>query len=162
VKKKKISTPSVKGIVRAQPTTTRFIIYPPKEVDAQNTLAKEMCEWVLTDNAWWLDDFAISKRMAPSKVYKIAETNEVFEQAINFCRAVIASKMVHGWKNKIVEKEFCLRLLPLYSDEYKDYCNQKIFNDAKGRSTGTIITQLMQIPATPEVDQQLKKKEING
>lgn len=136
----------------------RFINLPPGRVDEQNNLADEMSEWVSKQQVWNLDQFPISKKMAPSRFYNLKDNNEYFANALEYARRVISDRLIMGWKTKEVEKDFCLRFLPLYNQEYRDYVNEKIYNDAKGKAAGNFIVQQLPVEETDEVSRQLKKK----
>lgn len=130
---------------------------PPKDLEAQNKLAHEMVDWALTnENALCIDSFPVGKKYSPSKFYYIARINPKFSDALELAKAAIGARLVHLWKNRKVEKDFCLRLLPMYNKAYYEYTMEKTFNEAKGKAQGSTIQVVMdpidnmQLPLGPE------------
>jgi hypothetical protein len=134
-----------------------YINLPPKDPLEQNKLGNEMCDWIIENyNCVTLEDFPIGKRYAPSRFYKMAEQNEYFDNCLNFARRLVGSRLVNGWKNDLFEKDFCLRLLPLYNEEYRDYINEKTLHDAKGKGLATFIINSARAEDCPEVPERKK------
>jgi hypothetical protein len=104
----------------------RLINKPPQEEQAQNELANEMLDWVDQDESYTLEDFPISKSMAPSRFYRCAMQNEYFAEALDLARYTISSRLQKDLRSKRLDKDYVLRLLPLYNQEYKSLILDKI------------------------------------
>ena len=107
-------------------TRRRFVIKPPTDEQEQNELVNELIWWVQKKDSYALEDFPISKSMAPSRFYRCAEDNEYFAEALDFARYTIGSRLQKGLRNKELDKDFVLRLLPLYNREYRSLMLDKI------------------------------------
>ncbi len=131
----------------------RFLNKIPQDKEAQNKLGNELMSWVSTQDTYILADFPISKSMAPSRFYRIAETNEYFAGCLDFARAMISSRMQHAWQEKKLEREYVLKLLPLYDDAYRDLALQKhkILEEAR-HQPAVINVHMDSIPALRSSD----------
>ena len=73
-----------------------------------------------------LEDFPISQSMAPTRFYAIARDNEYFSEALDLARYVISSRLQKGLRDKTLEKDYVLRLLPIYNQDFRNYMLAKI------------------------------------
>lgn len=128
----------------------RYINKPPTDLEAQNALANEMIQWVARQDSFALEEFPISKRMAPSRFYQCAEDNEYFADALDFARYSISSRLQKGLRTKELEKDYVLRMLPLYNQEYKALIIDKVRQLQEQRQQ-KIFVIVDEIPKTDQV-----------
>jgi hypothetical protein len=58
-------------------------------------LAKEMIAWFKKKKNWWLKDFSIEKGFCWSRFCEFAEVNKEFSLALELCKQIQESKLVH-------------------------------------------------------------------
>jgi hypothetical protein len=68
---------------------------PPQDEHEQNVLADELVNWVQNE-VLALEEFPLSKSIAPSRFYSLASSNEYFADALDLARYVIGSRLQRG------------------------------------------------------------------
>jgi len=97
----------------------RYLVKPPQEIEKQNELVNEMLIWAQKNDSLCLEDFPISKNMAPTRFYACAQDNDYFADALDLARYTISSRLQLGLRDRTLDKNYVLRLLPIYNQEYK-------------------------------------------
>jgi hypothetical protein len=111
----------------------RLVNLPPEDILEQNILADELIEWV-QGAVYAIEEFPISKSMAPSRFYAITNTNEYFADALDLARYIIGCRLQKGLRDKTLDKDYVLRLLPIYNQAYKDLMLTKLKESDAARS----------------------------
>lgn len=95
----------------------------PKATDEQNELAHEMHDYYFDPKHRAIDisTFPINHRFAPSKFFRIAETNEHFADILEQCRKKIALNLINLIRDDPEHKSLYNKLLPLYHEEFREY-----------------------------------------
>lgn len=115
------------------------LIKPPTDFADQNILADELVTWALGNTNSTIEDFPLSKRMAPRRFYAMAlpnkngEINEYFASALEFSRYVIGSKIQKEWREKAIS-DFASKMMPLYNKEFHDYIIAKSKDENLGNN----------------------------
>lgn len=125
-----------------------YLSKPPKDEASQNKLGDALREWVKSEDVFAIEDFPISLSMSPNRFYKLAETNEYFADCLDIARKTIGSRLQRGWRERTLDKDYVLRILLLYNDEYKKITLDKmrVIEDSKAQATQFNIT-MNPIPA---------------
>lgn len=138
-------------LLRDQAVRARaYIRITPKDPVEQNKLGEEMVHWVFNTPTYVLEEFPISLHMAPSYFYRMAETNDYFANCLNLARMVIAARLQNEWRAKNIEREYALRLLPLYHEEFKEFTLSKIMRDSQGKELARLTVVIPNLEATTE------------
>lgn len=153
--KRSSAKPRVKSsdnnLLRDQAVRARaYIRITPKNAAEQNRLGEEMVHWVFNTHTYALEEFPISLHMAPSYFYRMAETNDYFAHCLNLARMVIAARLQNEWRTKNIEREYALRLLPLYHEEFKEFTLAKIMRDSQGKELARLTVVIPNLEATAE------------
>jgi hypothetical protein len=135
------------------------IVLPPVDNTEQNILAELMVSYVKDNPTFQLEDFPISLNMAPSKFYKLAEVNEYFAHALNLARNIIASRIQLQWRERKIDREYAIRMLPLYHDQYYDFMMMKLKKDAEGKEAARLTVQVNEIPSSPLVPERHETRD---
>ena len=101
------------------------LINPPKTIKAQNDLADEFVEWSYRNDSFAIEDFPLSKKMSPTYFYALAFQNEYFLHALDIAKHNIGSRLMSCWRNKTLDREYALKMFPLYNKKYKEYLFEK-------------------------------------
>lgn len=105
---------------------------PPSSEFDLNQLANEMLLWAFeTEDALAIEDFPLSKMIAPSVYFKQAEKNKYFAQALEIARCCIGSRLQKLARDGTIDPRFVLKILPLYHEEYNNLIMAKIKNFQK-------------------------------
>ncbi len=133
------------------PAHRRWLQKPPSDIEEQNKLANELIKWV-SDVVYELEDFPISKSMAPTRFYAIAKDNEYFAEALDLARYVISSRLQKGLREKSIDKDYVMRMLPIYNQDFRSYMLAKIkqSEEAKGNKPFTVMLNCFKCPVNPE------------
>ncbi len=144
--KRKIESviPFVKDCSKKGPFLTRI----PIEKEYQDDLGREMLMWVRSDDVFSLEDFPISKCMSPTQFYRIAETNDYFEECLDIALMTIGSRLQRAWRERMLEKQYVLSILPLYNSLYRRLVLEKHKITEETRTSGN--TFQITIPPIPE------------
>ncbi len=118
-------------------------IKPPRDRKSQDELADEMLRFVNDKNVLTLDSFPVSKSMAPTHLYKLADTNEYFALCLELARAMLSDRLIYGWHHGHFQKDFVLRMLPLYNKEYKEMTLQKFKISEEARYQPAVINVMV-------------------
>ncbi len=133
------------------PAHRRWLQKPPTDIEEQNALADELLKWV-SNVVYELEDFPISKSMAPTRFYAIASNNEYFAEALDLARYVISSRLQKGLREKTIDKDYVMRMLPIYNQDFRSYMLAKIkqSEDAKSRNVTVIMPPFASAEETTE------------
>lgn len=144
MKKKKLKE-YIPEVTKAGP----FLVRVPIDIDIQNHLADEMLIWVQNESVYEIEDFPISKSMAPSRFFALAEMNPYFEESLDVVRMTIANRMVKAWRSGLLHKEFVTRMLPLYHKEFRALSleTRRVIEDSRNAATAAIFN--VGIPEIP-------------
>ena len=122
----------------------------PKDEADQNDLANEVIKWSLLEESLFLEEFPLSKKISPYRFFQFAKNqkNPYFTNAVEFARAVLSVKMQKGVINKKLDREFILRLLPIYNLEYKEFLmEQRTISQSQNIITQNIIKkEIIEMP----------------
>lgn len=133
-------------------THRRYVNKPPTDEQKQNKLANELLDWVNNEDSFAIEDFPISKSIAPSRFYQCANDNEYFAEALELARYTIGSKLQKGMREKILPKDYVLRLLPLYNEEYKSLILDKINKNKEVEQGKQVFVVIPEICSKEHVD----------
>lgn len=101
-----ISSPSFPSIQKA-----------PENEEEQNKLAEEMLQWLYQNpQEIKLEAFPLSKWISPYKFFRIGETNDYFNNALNLARREIGARIQERLGDN---PQYLMRMLPLYHDEFQ-------------------------------------------
>lgn len=114
-------------------------VKPPSEKKEQDELANEMLRFISDENVLTLDSFPISKSMAPKYFYKLANKNDYFDLCLDLARSILSDRLIYGWHHGRFQKDFVLRMLPLYNEEYKEMTMQKFKITEQARHQPAVI-----------------------
>lgn len=78
----------------------------------QNQIGRDLMEWAEKEDSRLLDDFPLSRRLAPQWFYRMALTNNYFAQCLQFAKAKLGTRMEHKVKN---HPSYIAKALPMYS-----------------------------------------------
>jgi hypothetical protein len=105
---------------------------PPHSEFDINQLANEMLLWSFENkDALAIEDFPLSRMIAPSVFYKQADKSEYFAQALEIARCRIGSRLQKLARDGMIDPRFVLKILPLYHEDYKNLLMAKIKNFQK-------------------------------
>jgi len=124
-------------------------IKPPRDKKAQDELANEMLRFVNNDTVLTLDSFPVSKSMAPTHFYKLADDNDYFALCLELAKATLSDRLIYGWHHGRFQKDFVLRILPFYNKEYKEMTMQKFKITEEARYQPAVINVVVP-PITAE------------
>lgn len=149
MKKRQIS------IARAHNEKTFVLKNAPTNENEQNNLADELMEWVQNEEIYTIESFHTYKKIKPKQFYNIQIANDYFSEALLHSKYVISNRLQNSWRQHKVDREYALRLLPLYHPEYRSYSLEKSVAHAQGTAKGNAIFTIIQdsIP-----DSGIKKK----
>ena len=99
------------------------------------------------------EEFPISKYMAPSRFYAMSETNEYFSDALDLTRYAISARLQKGLRDKTLDKDYVLRLLPIYNIDYKNLILAKVKQSQEARNEKTIVV-IPEFPSSPLVPER--------
>lgn len=131
---------------------------PESSMDLQK-LANEMLLWVYeNEEALAIEDFPLSKRIAPSIYYKQANRDEYFKQALEITRYVIGSRLQKLAREDKIDPRYALKMLPLYNPEYKDFLMGKIesFQKSIGGATDRVRVVMEKFASSNLVPEKIK------
>lgn len=149
--KQRVSEEKNTAILRDAAVRARaYIRLCPKDPSEQNKLGEEMVHHVLNNEIYALEEFPISLNMAPSWFYRMSENNEHFANCLNLARYIIATRLQNEWRTRKIDKEFALRMLPIYHDEYKEFTLSKIMKDSQGKEMARLTVVIPNLEATQE------------
>lgn len=119
--KKNMSLEVFEPIV-TRPMKKRGRPYTPisDDYDVQCRLGDELMVWSEDEDVYSIEDFPLSKSMSPNKFYKIADTNDYFAGCLDVALQTIGSRLQRGWRDKTLDREYVMRILPLYNIQFKD------------------------------------------
>lgn len=97
----------------------------PKSEDAQNELIRACVAWAMKDDSMEIDEFPAMMLMSPYRFYKIADTNEYFRNGLEISKSLIANRLKRDVRKRNLDKDYLFKLLPLYSQDYRDLHMEK-------------------------------------
>ena len=137
----------------------RYLVKPPQEIEKQNKLVNEMLIWAQKNDSLCLEDFPISKNMATTRFYACAQDNDYFADALDLARYTISSRLQLGLRNRTLDKNYVLRLLPIYNQEYKFLMFAKIAKSHEESRGFNIIMSCYNQACQDAVDKKKQKSE---
>lgn len=137
----------------------RYLVKPPQEIEKQNKLVNEMLIWAQKNDSLCLEDFPISKSIAPTRFYACAQDNDYFADALDLARYTISSRLQLGLRDRTLDKNYVLRLLPIYNQEYKFLMFAKIAKSHEESSVFKIIMSCYNKECQDAVDKKKQKSE---
>jgi len=129
-------------------------IRPPRDKKSQDELGNEMLRFMAHENVLTLDSFPVSKSMAPTHLYKLAEDNDYFALCLELAKTILSDRLIYGWHHGRFQKDFVLRMLPLYNKEYKEITMQKFKITEEARHQPAVINVVV-----PPITAEEKKNE---
>jgi len=119
----------------------QFLVRAPTDLDIQNDLGLELKLWATNEDNFEIEDFPISKSIAPSRFFAMAEMNPYFEECLDISRAIIASRLIKSWRTGLLPRDFVIRILPLYHKEFKNLAleNRRVVEEARTSSHAAIF-----------------------
>ena len=137
-----------------QTYTALYNLYrEPKDEKSQNILADELLDWSFRDDSIRLEQFAFLKQITPSRLYRIAEGNEYFSAKLDQVKVNLANRIWDFGIRELIPQHVFVRLLPLYSKEFKEYERERTKTAVEARygSQGAHIKVVMEKFTSEEV-----------
>lgn len=123
---------------------------PPSEKKDQDALIRACVDWAMKDDSMELDEFPTSLLISPYRFYNIAKTNEYFADGLQLAKALIANRLKKDVRERKLDKEYLFKLLPLYSDSYRDFLKDR-YNAVVDKLSQPIELHLHKFPSSDEV-----------
>jgi len=121
----------------------------PDDYDIQCKYGDEMIVWSEDEDVYRLEDFPLSKSMSPNKFYKIADTNDYFAECLDIATQTIGSRLQRSWQDGTIDRDFAMRILPLYNSHFKSLVVKKLEITEQARQGGNVIhVHIPEIPIT--------------
>lgn len=140
----------------------KLSVAPDKEKDIDE-LANKLIDWVYTHDVYNLADFPLSLKMSPLHFYRCAEKSSYFEDAISVAKYVISSRILKGWREGTILKEYAHNQLYQYDLQYKNAYSDARLIDRKAMTEtlgGGGTRFIIEAPAIPDSN-KVKKLERN-
>lgn len=131
----------------AEGTNPRKLLKPSESLYEQNELADDMIEWSKLETSLVIEDYPLSKNISPYKFFKLALNNEYFDEALQFARAMIASRSYKKAVNREVDGSMVMKMMPLYNPEYREFLREKSAIEGSKQNPIQVI-----IEQSPSVD----------
>lgn len=133
--KRATSAPGARALKERPSDTTYTKKYllgrPPTSEKEINALAYEMLEWCFTDDAEVIEDFPIMKGITPSRFWKLADSNELFAEALEIALEAIGSKLQKGARNRKWDRESIFKVFSQYNGKYKEQLMERFKAEKK-------------------------------
>jgi hypothetical protein len=91
--------------------------------------------------------------MAPRRFYAIATTNEYFADALDLARYIIGCRLQRGLRDRKLDRDYVLRLLPLYNEDYKDLLLAKV-KESEAAKNGRITVIIPPFSSSEETTER--------
>jgi hypothetical protein len=119
-------------------------------------LADEYLYWATYDEtALDPEYFPISRCMAPSRFFRIAQFNEYFAEVMEIVNSLIVLRIKRMWREKNLDPSYARSMLCVHWPEYRQYVNEKSPAYATNQA---IIVQADPVPSSDLVPE--KKIEL--
>lgn len=82
--------------------------------------AISMLEWAKLPTSFDLPEYPLSKGFRVKKFFLLSEKNEFFADCLESSRTYIATRLRKLWREDGYKKDYVLRFLPFYDQEFKE------------------------------------------
>ena len=109
------------------------------DVQWQNRMGTELMEWAERDDSRILDNFPLSKRLAPQWFYRMKDKNDYFAQCLQYAKAKIGVRL----EEKIIDHPIHIsKSLPLYGTLWVEAEEKKLSATKSSNTPANIIVQM--------------------
>lgn len=144
-------------------TFTPFINSVPLDIQQQNELANEFAAWIVNNDVVCLDEFPLAKLYSPYEFFQMRDNNPYCARVFDFARRRMGQRLKKAWKYKQegIDTNFVIKMLPIYDDEYRQYCLERTKVQSEGKAMGAFkIVSLPPVADCPEVKSRIKKGHV--
>lgn len=116
-------------VKKATKTVTGQLIEPrvrmalrdlPKTNNEIEDEAVSMLEWAKLPSSFDLPEYPLSKGFRVKKFFALSEKSEFFADCLESSRTYIATRLRKLWREDGYKKDYVLRFLPFYDEEFKE------------------------------------------
>lgn len=122
----------------------------PFKIDEINTLGLQMLEWCYMNNEVDLSAFPIRLRVSPYQFYKLANKSEQFANCLELCRAIIAQRLLKGWRDGSMPSEYARFELTRYDEGFKKTVMELRVAQQQAMNQGIMNFKTVEVPAIPD------------
>lgn len=153
--------------------STRIARPIPVEVSEQNDIANLMWKWIEENPCEInLDEFCLSQRYRPYKVYKLRHSNEYFADVLHMCLSKIMGRMGKEVWNKGGDSKMYTDMMRMWHENYKEAMRDEIAHRieasavaaSKATASGSLVYNVVDIEMdkVEETDVVTKSLERDG
>ena len=127
---------------------------PPEKLEEQNKLALEFLSWATATTNFEIEEFPLSKRINPYRFYKLADTNSLFAEVLEFVRYQMGLNLKKGSRgpDAVISEQYALKYFPFYNKDYREMVISMVSKSIAARSQIIVVKQdeIERSPMVPE------------